>query len=98
MSDWFAAKTTVASALAGMDVEMPFMSYYGELEAAVLAGEVSEALIDEAVTRILRVKFKWDFAYLDQNRSEEHTSELQSLVNLVCRLLLEQTTLLKKIQ
>src|SRR5262249_61342463 len=27
---------------------------------------------------------------LDQVRSEEHTSELQSLTNLVCRLLLEK--------
>src|SRR5215213_4421592 len=27
---------------------------------------------------------------LDQLRSEEHTSELQSLTNLVCRLLLEK--------
>src|SRR5262249_57948066 len=27
---------------------------------------------------------------LDQPRSEEHTSELQSLTNLVCRLLLEK--------
>src|ERR1019366_10796004 len=27
-----------------------------------------------------------------QNRSEEHTSELQSLTNLVCRLLLEKKT------
>src|SRR5262249_60054808 len=27
-------------------------------------------------------------------RSEEHTSELQSLTNLVCRLLLETTTLI----
>src|SRR5258706_9527594 len=26
----------------------------------------------------------------DQHRSEEHTSELQSLTNLVCRLLLEK--------
>ena len=26
----------------------------------------------------------------DMTRSEEHTSELQSLVNLVCRLLLEK--------
>src|SRR5258706_11210924 len=26
----------------------------------------------------------------DQSRSEEHTSELQSLTNLVCRLLLEK--------
>src|SRR5262249_56994229 len=29
----------------------------------------------------------------DQRRSEEHTSELQSLTNLVCRLLLEKKTL-----
>src|ERR1019366_10675914 len=28
-----------------------------------------------------------------QRRSEEHTSELQSLTNLVCRLLLEKKTL-----
>src|SRR5262249_57581542 len=28
--------------------------------------------------------------YCRQQRSEEHTSELQSLTNLVCRLLLEQ--------
>src|SRR5438093_8135270 len=27
---------------------------------------------------------------LDRSRSEEHTSELQSLTNLVCRLLLEK--------
>src|SRR5258706_3651745 len=29
-------------------------------------------------------------AQLDVDRSEEHTSELQSLTNLVCRLLLEK--------
>src|SRR5437016_10010759 len=32
----------------------------------------------------------WLQADYDQNRSEEHTSELQSLTNLVCRLLLEK--------
>src|SRR5271154_2569020 len=34
----------------------------------------------------------WDFraAKKSQSRSEEHTSELQSHVNLVCRLLLEK--------
>src|SRR5690606_41083897 len=31
-----------------------------------------------------------DYRYLDDNRSEEHTSELQSRENLVCRLLLEK--------
>jgi len=30
---------------------------------------------------------------LQQKRSEEHTSELQSLTNLVCRLLLEKNIL-----
>ena len=30
------------------------------------------------------------FTFLINFRSEEHTSELQSLVNLVCRLLLEK--------
>src|SRR5437016_10320618 len=44
-----------------------------------------------------------DSAYGDQDgfradrpRSEEHTSELQSLTNLVCRLLLEKNKLIKK--
>src|SRR3989339_392702 len=31
-------------------------------------------------------------------RSEEHTSELQSLTNLVCRLLLEKNTMERKIE
>ena len=30
------------------------------------------------------------FVSMDKERSEEHTSELQSLTNLVCRLLLEK--------
>src|SRR5437016_10929063 len=35
---------------------------------------------------------------LGQDRSEEHTSELQSLTNLVCRLLLEKKKKKKKKQ
>src|SRR2546430_11657218 len=35
-------------------------------------------------------KEQWDFALLWVWRSEEHTSELQSQSNLVCRLLLEK--------
>src|SRR5258706_11858013 len=31
-----------------------------------------------------------EYVGLQMNRSEEHTSELQSLTNLVCRLLLEK--------
>src|SRR5438046_5986482 len=33
---------------------------------------------------------------VDSERSEEHTSELQSLTNLVCRLLLEKKKQIKK--
>src|SRR5438093_7525450 len=37
--------------------------------------------------------FEPDRSALDAWRSEEHTSELQSLTNLVCRLLLEKKNL-----
>src|SRR5437016_6957790 len=35
-------------------------------------------------------KLAWAYGVLAGSRSEEHTSELQSLTNLVCRLLLEK--------
>src|SRR2546429_2037719 len=34
--------------------------------------------------------FDWDFESAEKERSEEHTSELQSRLHLVCRLLLEK--------
>src|SRR2546430_13387519 len=42
--------------------------------------------VDDATRQPLRVKQQ------TRNRSEEHTSELQSQSNLVCRLLLEKKT------
>src|SRR2546429_1765478 len=42
-----------------------------------------------AIGRTL-VYFTWPRAKLDSIRSEEHTSELQSRLHLVCRLLLEK--------
>ena len=43
------------------------------------------------VVRTKNEGFGTKVEYLDgRSRSEEHTSELQSLVNLVCRLLLEK--------
>src|SRR2546425_8983386 len=38
----------------------------------------------------LKLKIAQDASTQDQERSEEHTSELQSLAYLVCRLLLEK--------
>src|SRR5437588_9772294 len=42
-----------------------------------------------------RVEHEWRAVYLE-NRSEEHTSELQSHSDLVCRLLLEKKKMKKK--
>src|SRR5438046_7406162 len=51
-----------------------------EREAGVQARHTAEALRTEVERRLADAKLE---------RSEEHTSELQSLTNLVCRLLLE---------
>ena len=74
VSDWFAAQSTVESAVAGLDVEMPWITYYASLESAVLSGQVPEEAIDEAVTRILRTKFKYGFALLDETWETEPES------------------------
>src|SRR5438093_9045407 len=43
----------------------------------------------DPVKAVVPCRVEW-WASLDTTRSEEHTSELQSLTNLVCRLLLEK--------
>src|SRR3989441_9613156 len=56
-----------------------------EVKRAIAAfGNASKAQIQERVRRLLRLET------LPRPRSEEHTSELQSLAYLVCRLLLEK--------
>src|SRR5207237_9474183 len=57
----------------------------GLLGAGEPAPEVGEELLDRAVVRVAQ-----DAGRLGELRSEEHTSELQSHLNLVCRLLLEK--------
>src|SRR5260221_4680320 len=46
----------------------------------------------EAVDRMLRQFPEADIVFIESGRSEEHTSELQSHSDLVCRLLLEKKT------
>jgi len=66
VSDWFAAKTTVESALGGLDVEMPWRDYYEGLQLAVSSAQVPKEVVAEAVERILRIKFKFGFALLNE--------------------------------
>src|SRR3712207_7089125 len=63
------------AALAGVSVE-----YYAKLERGAIAGASTSVL--DAVGRALQLD--------ETERSEEHTSELQSRQYLVCRLLLEK--------
>ncbi|WP_329114030.1 beta-glucosidase family protein [Streptomyces sp. NBC_01465] len=56
MTDWFAAHSTVASIAAGLDMEMPNDTYFGDaLRRAVRSGSVPESLVDRSVRRILSV-------------------------------------------
>src|SRR5215213_7433341 len=77
------------------------MPPFGVLPALVLGLTVAVWLLDGAVGEgraprrgaVLSAAVAgwwWGFGYFVAGRWEEHTSELQSLTNLVCRLLLEK--------
>ncbi|KIF70032.1 beta-glucosidase [Streptomyces sp. AcH 505] len=57
VSDWLAARSTTGALIGGLDVAMPGpKTVYGPaLAAAVRAGEVEEAAVDEAVRNVLRL-------------------------------------------
>lgn len=59
MSDWSSVHSTVATANAGMDLEMPSAVFYGQkLVDAVHAGDVPEASIDRMAGNVLRGLFR----------------------------------------
>jgi beta-glucosidase len=57
MTDWWANHSTVKSALAGLDQEMPTGRHFGKLKEAVEKGEMPVARLDDMVHRILRTEF-----------------------------------------
>src|SRR5690606_2958238 len=59
-------------------------------KAARKRGVTGENLLRFLEARLDNVVFRLGFARTRRQRSEEHTSELQSRENLVCRLLLEK--------
>src|SRR2546430_8353675 len=69
-----------------------FRSPFGPGEVGSLATALREQLSEK--TRVLSPKhhpsYRTDIELVGRRRSEEHTSELQSQSNLVCRLLLEK--------
>ena len=59
------------------------------LKNSVATGVIAGAMALTALPAVAAEKWDMPMAY-SGSRSEEHTSELQSLTNLVCRLLLEK--------
>src|SRR5437016_10145558 len=67
----------------------PYTTLFRSIRSAVTAGAYKEAgLLLSSYSGQLETALQENS--LQRGRSEEHTSELQSLTNLVCRLLLEK--------
>ncbi|MBK8492994.1 MAG: beta-glucosidase BglX [Saprospirales bacterium] len=69
-------EATELAANAGSDVDMESYAYIAHLKNAVEEGQVEEAVIDDAVRRILRVKYKLGlmddpYKYCDPSREKE---------------------------
>ncbi|MCX7813326.1 MAG: glycoside hydrolase family 3 C-terminal domain-containing protein [Pseudothermotoga sp.] len=64
---------------AGIDIELPKIDCYGELKYLVQNGILSESLLDEAVLRVLMMKFRlglFDQPYVDEVKSLSRHYEL----------------------
>ena len=70
------ADATAKAVIAGSDMDMESYLYVAKLVALVKEGKVKEALVDDAVRRILRVKFELGlfddpYRYCDEKREKE---------------------------
>src|SRR5207237_9227052 len=64
---------------------------YGKFKESLGEKLLVARRLAEAGVGLIKVRYgSWDSHGTNPSRSEEHTSELQSHLNLVCRLLLEK--------
>jgi len=95
VSDWGACHSTVESANAGLDVEMPHANYYGQpLLDAVENWQVSEKTIDKAVRRVLRAKF-WAGVFEEPVKPDESVINCKEHQQLVLEAASKSIVLLK---
>lgn len=67
------AEAARLAAVAGVDIDMPELASYRNLADLVRSGELDEAVIDRAVRRVLRLKFRlglFDDPYVDPAEAE----------------------------
>jgi beta-glucosidase len=83
ISDWGAVKSTLPSALAGTDLEMPNNMYYGSLLGQLAGDQSLSERISQAVRRILNVKKH--FGQLDagfrRNDAYQNRAVDESIIN-----------------
>ena len=82
---------------AGVDIELPYLRCYKTLPSLVHSGQISESLINEAVTRMLRAKFElglFDRPYADEQVAVQSASPAQGR-ELALQAARETITLLK---
>jgi beta-glucosidase len=96
MSDWGATHSTLGSARAGLDQEMPGSRYYGQaLKNAVENGQLSMAILDEHVRRILVTIFSQGL--FDKRQNGDWNAKVDSRADaLFSRKAAEQGTVLLK--
>jgi beta-glucosidase len=76
------AQAATESLTAGVDMNMVDGAYLHELPRLVKSGKVPESVLDEAVRRVLRIKFKaglFDHPYTDANREKTDILTAESL-------------------
>ena len=91
------AASAMQALKAGVDLEAPSRYAFGELERMVQEGIIDEALVDTAVTRILRVKFKlglFDRPF-KKNKKVNEMIHLPASVSLAQQIAEESIVLLK---
>lgn len=79
------ARAARKAILAGVDMDMVGNSYHSNLAALVRSGAVPESVVDEAVRRVLRVKFAlglFDHPYADESQKYVATKEKRELARL----------------
>jgi beta-glucosidase len=99
MSDWGATHSTVVSAKAGLDMEMPSQTYYGSvLQTAVEHNQVPIATVNEMVYRILYSMFRlglFDHVPNEGAQAAATTATDATSISMATKIAQDGTVLLK---
>lgn len=90
-------ESAIQALKAGVDLEAPGRYAFGEIERLVEEGKIDEAVVDTAVARILRVKFKMDLFDRPYRKVKNLSEKVhkQSSIDLAQRIAEESIVLLK---